>query len=91
VRNDGAAAGAVEHMRNEPLADVGRQMADDVAPRRMHPNTRVVGARRIRDQDQLIAGAEPMQDFGALSEDRSIYRSLEFARSGKDGGHTQAM
>src|SRR3954467_14639494 len=57
--NDGAAPSAVEHIGNEPLADIGRQMSDDVATGRVNPNTRVIGPRRIRDQDQLVARTQP--------------------------------
>jgi hypothetical protein len=91
VRNDGAAAGAVEHIWNEPLADVRRQVPDDIATWCVYPNAWVISPRRIRDQDQLVSRAEPMQDFGTLSEHRSIYRGIELGRSGKDGRHTQTM
>jgi hypothetical protein len=91
VRNDGAHTSAVEHKWNEPLVDVGREVTDDVTARRVHPNAWFVGAGRIWDQDQLVARAEPMQHFGALSEDRPIYRGIKLTRAGKDRGHTKAM
>jgi hypothetical protein len=60
VRNDGAHTGAVEHKRDEPLVDVGREVTDDIATLRVHPNARLIGAWWIWDQDQLVARTEPM-------------------------------
>ena len=50
-----AVAGAVHHARREPAIDVRRQMAHHVAAGGMHPHAGLFDARRIGDEDQLIA------------------------------------
>ncbi len=52
-------------------------MADYVATGSVHPHPRVVGAWRIGDEDEAIAGVQPVNDLRSLTEDRSMNRRAE--------------
>ena len=51
----GGVALTVEHPRDEPGIDVGREMANDVATAGVDPHVRLIDARRIRDENELVA------------------------------------
>jgi hypothetical protein len=59
-------------------------MPDDVATRRVNPDTRIVGARRVGNENQTITGAKTPYDVATASEYGSIDGSLEFARAWTD-------
>src|SRR5688572_14148553 len=80
-------AGPLHHARREPAVDVGRQVTDDVAAHRVHPDARLLDAWRVGDQDQLVPLAQSMHDAGALTEDGPVDRGLEARRIGENRRH----
>ena len=70
----GAAAAALQHPWHEPAGDVGRQVADDVATRRVHPDPRIVGTWGIGNEDEAIARMQAVNDFRTLAKNGAVHR-----------------
>jgi hypothetical protein len=62
-------------------------MPDDVATRRVDPYARLLDARRVGDEDELIALVQTKYDAGAIAEHRAIHGCFEARRIGEDGRH----
>jgi hypothetical protein len=69
-----AAPTAFQHPRDEPARNVGREMADHVATWCVHPDPGIIGAGRIRNENQPITGVQTVHDLSALTEDRPVHR-----------------
>lgn len=70
----GAAAAPLQHPWHEPPGDVGREVADHVAARRVHPDPRIVGARGIGHEDEAIARMQAVNDLCTLAKDGAVHR-----------------
>src|SRR5262245_30996583 len=75
--NDGAAATPLQHPRNQPRADIGRQVTYNVAARSVHPYAGVIRTGRIGDENELITLVQPMHDVSTGAEDRPVDRRSE--------------
>jgi hypothetical protein len=70
--HDRAVATTGQHPRNEPRADIGREVTDNVAARSMYPDTGVIRPRRIGYENELITLVQPMHDISARAENRPV-------------------
>lgn len=69
----GAAAATLQHPGDEPPRDVGRQVANHVAARRMHPDPGIVGAGWVGNENEAIARVQAVNDCRALAKDGAVH------------------
>lgn len=62
-------------------------MADDVAAWRVDPHCRVLGARGVGNENQLIAGLEPVNDLSPSGEDSPEHGRAELVSVRWNRGH----
>src|SRR6476661_2430593 len=62
-------------------------MPDDVPTRCVDPHARLLDARRIGDEDELIAFAQAEHHASAVAEHRTVHGCFEARCIGEDGRH----
>jgi hypothetical protein len=85
----GAAAPAAEHPRDEPATDREGEVANDIAPSRVYPDGWIVGAGRVRHEDEPVAGVQAVHDIHAATEYGAVDRAMELVQRGRRGERRQ--